>query len=113
MRSIVKRGIVLLSVLSAMQASAGELPDTPSGRRAGEIISLLNGESSLDIDDYIENQYSPDFRDAFPIATHKSIFQSTQAMFGRLKVAAISKSGPEEISLVLKAENSSPARAKM
>ena len=94
-----------MSVLYAMQVSAGELPETPPGKRAGEVIAFLNGGSSLDLGDYIKNQYSPGFRDAFPLATHKSMIQSTQAMFGRLKVAGISESGPDKISVVLKAEN--------
>ncbi|MBN2184853.1 MAG: beta-lactamase family protein [Candidatus Krumholzibacteriota bacterium] len=105
MRALVKLAVVVLSVLSAVQASAGELPETQPGRRAGEMIALLNGESSLDLDDYIKNQYSPGFRDAFPIASHKSMIRSTQAMFGRLKVADISESGPDKISVVLKDGN--------
>jgi hypothetical protein len=83
MKSLAKRGIVLFSFLFAMQVSAGELPETSLGKRAGEVIAFLNGTSSLDLDDYIKNQYTPGFRDAFPLATHKAIFQATQTMYGR------------------------------
>lgn len=105
MNSSVKLMAVMFSILWSVQVSAGELPETPAGVRAGELIALLNGTSSLDIDDYIENQYSPGFRDAFPIATHKAIFETTQTMFGQLTVAKVSETGPDEISVVLKAEN--------
>lgn len=104
MKSLAKRAVVLISFLYAMQVSAGELPETPPGKRAVEVLAFLNGTSSLDFDDYIKNQYAPGFRDAFPFAAHKALFQTTQTMFGRLTVADISESGPENISLVLKAE---------
>lgn len=104
MTSLTRNGIVLFLVLHAMQVSARALPETPPGKRAGEVIAFLNGTSSLDLEEYIENQYAPGFRDAFPLAAHKAIFQTTQTMFGRLTVADISESGPEKISLVLKAE---------
>jgi len=105
MKSLLRSGIVLCIVLYAMQISAQELPETPAGRRAKEVVEFLNGTSSLDLEDYIQNQYTPGFRDAFPLATHKGIFQTTQTMFGRLIVADVPKSGPDEISVVLKAED--------
>ncbi len=104
MKSLAKRVIPLFLILYAMQVSAGELPETPPGKRAEEVIAFLNGTSLLDLDDYIENQYAPGFRDAFPLAAHKAIFQTTQTMFGRLTVAGISESGPDKISIALKAE---------
>lgn len=104
MKPLTRSGIVLLLVLHAMQGYARELPETPPGKRADEMIAFLNGTSSLDLDDYIENQYAPAFRDAFPLAAHKAVFQTTQTMFGRLTVAGILESGPEKISIVLKAE---------
>lgn len=105
MKSSVRQGIVLVLILFAIQAFAGGLPETQAGKRAAEMIALLNGTSSLDLDEYIENQYAPQFRDAFPLATHKAIFQTTQTMFGTVTVTDISESGPENISIVLKAEN--------
>ena len=95
-------GLVFLSILHAMPAAALELPTTPSGRRAEEVIGLLSGTSSLELDDYIEDQYAPGFRDAFPTATHKALFQATQTMFGRVTAAEISESGPFNIRVVLK-----------
>ena len=78
MKSVAKQWIVLLLMLCAIRVSAVELPETPPGKRAGEVVAFLNGVSSLDLDDYIQNQYAPDFRDAFTLAAHKAIFQTTQ-----------------------------------
>ena len=105
MKSPVSLMAVIFSVLWPIQVSAVELPGTPAGVRAGELIALLNGTSSLDIDDFIESQYSPGFRDAFPIASHKAIFETTRTMFGRLTVAKVSETGPDEITVVLKSES--------
>ena len=104
MNPLVRTGIVLFLVLHAILVAARELPETPPGKRAGEVIAFLNGTSSLDLDDYIKNQYASGFRDAFPLAAHKAVFQTTQTMFGRLTVADLSESGTDKISIVLKAE---------
>jgi CubicO group peptidase (beta-lactamase class C family) len=93
--------VVLLLVINCY---AQDLPKTPAGTRAKEVVELLNGTSSYEPEDYIKNQYAPGFRDAFPIASHKGIFQTTQAMFGKVKVVDITKSTQNEISIVLKSE---------
>ncbi|MCK5453014.1 MAG: beta-lactamase family protein [Calditrichia bacterium] len=81
-----------------------DFPNTPAGQRAKEVVDLLNSSNSFDLEDYIKNQYAPDFRDAFPLAAHKAIFQTTETMFGTVKVVDIPKSTENEISIVLKAE---------
>lgn len=96
--------IVLILSFLAINCLAQDLPDTHAAERAKEVIDLLNDTSPYELDDYIANQFAPKFRDAFPISAHKGIFQSTQSMFGKVKVAEISKSSPNEIGLVLKSE---------
>jgi len=83
---------------------AQDLPKTHAGTRAQEVVDLLNGTSSYEPDDYIKNQYAPSFRDAFPVATHKSIFQVTTTMFGKVKVVDVSKTTENEINVVLESE---------
>jgi len=84
--------------------NAQNLPDTHAGKRAAEVIDLLNGTGPFQAEDYINNQYTPDFRDAFPIATHKSIFQITKTMFGIVKAVDVSKTTENEINVVLESE---------
>jgi CubicO group peptidase (beta-lactamase class C family) len=86
-------------------APAGELPDTTAGKRAGEVIELLSGTSSFEVSEYIQNQYAPAFRDAFPMATHEALFETTRTMFGRLVIAEIRQSVRNEIGIILKAED--------
>jgi CubicO group peptidase (beta-lactamase class C family) len=83
---------------------AADLPDTPARNRAKEIIELLNDSGSYESDDYIKSQYAPAFRESFPLASHKAIFQTTKTMFGKLKVVDITKAAEYEINLVLKSE---------
>lgn len=96
--------ILLIILTSPVFSTSLKLPNTASGNRAKEILELLNGTSSYLLDDYIKNQYAPDFRDAFPIASHKAIFTTTETMFGKLKLVDISKSTANEITITLKSE---------
>ena len=101
MKKIILFFAVFFLVFNCFSAN---LPDTPAGNRAKEIIELLNDTGSYDPDDYIKNQYAPAFREAFPLASHKAIFQTTKTMFGKLKVVDIRKAAEYEINLVLKSE---------
>jgi len=94
----------LVALLLLTVCFSRDLPKTPAGTRAQEIVELLNGTSLYELGDYINDQYAPDFRDAFPVAAHKGIFQTTKTMFDKVKVVDITKSTPSEISIVLKSE---------
>ena len=96
--------ISFVFLLFAVNCIGQDLPKTAAGTRAQEIVEILNGSSSYELEDYIHNQYAPGFRDAFPIAAHRSIFQTTKTMFGKVKVVDIMKSTQNEISIVLKSE---------
>ena len=96
--------ISLVFLLFVIDCFSKDLPKTPAGARAQEVVELLNGTSSYEVEDYIKNQYAPGFRDAYPAASHKAIFQTTQTMFGKVKVVDITKSTQNEISLVIKSE---------
>jgi len=96
--------IIFVFSLLVIDCFAQDLPKTPAGTRAQEVVELLNGTSSYKVEDYIKNQYAPGFRDAYPAASHKAIFHTTQTMFGKVKVVDITKSTQNEINLVTKSE---------
>ena len=97
---------VLLNLsMTASEAVSLEFPGTPAGKRAMEIVSLLNGTFSRPAEDYIQNDYTPSFRDAFPLAAHKQIFDTTKTMFGRLALADVSSSTLTEIQFTLRSES--------
>jgi CubicO group peptidase (beta-lactamase class C family) len=99
----IKRLFLLLFVLAPLFAYASlDFPETPAGDRAKEIFELLNGTSSHSPEDYVKNNYAPNFRDAFPMASHVAVFSATQGMFGKLQLVAIPESAPQEITTILK-----------
>jgi len=101
--------MILLLLLFALgpfslQASV-DFPETPAGHRAEEIFELLNGTSSDSPEDYVKNNYAPNFRDAFPMASHVAIFSTTRGMFGKLQLFEIPESSPGEITAIFKSES--------
>lgn len=97
--------VLLNLIMTVSEAAATEFPDTPAGRRAMEIVALLNGTFSRPAEEYIQSDYAPGFRDAFPLATHKQIFTTTKTMFGLLTLATISKSTLTEIQFTVRSES--------
>lgn len=96
---------ILLGLMISLPSWASmDFPKTHAGIRAGEIVELINSGDPQSIEDYIQNQYAPSFRDAFPLATHKMLFKTTRTMFGQLILVDISKSSPEEISCTLQSD---------
>jgi hypothetical protein len=91
--------------MTGLEAEPMEFPDTPAGKRAIEIVALLNGTFSRPAEDYIQNDYAPSFRDAFPLAAHKQIFTTTKTMFGTLSLAYISSSTLTEIQFTLRSKS--------
>jgi CubicO group peptidase (beta-lactamase class C family) len=100
---LVRNLFLLLFALTSLSLHASvDFPGTPAGNRAKEILGLLNGTGSDSPEDYIKNNYTPDFRDAFPMASHVAIFSTTRAIFGRLQLLEIAESTSSEITAVLK-----------
>jgi D-alanyl-D-alanine carboxypeptidase len=82
-----------------------DFPDTPAGSRAKEFVTLLNGESSRPAEEFIQNDYTPGFRDAFPTATHMQVFNTTKGMFGRLVLDEVTQSTATRIRFTLRSES--------
>ena len=96
---------ILLCFLLAAEALPLEFPDNPAGLRAKEIVSLLNGEFPRSAEEYIQNDYAPGFRDAFPIQGHLDAFQRIMEAYGSLELAGITSSDETDLHVVLKAKN--------
>jgi len=93
---------VIFSSVSVMSTTV-QFPETPAGERARQIVGLLNLGDKEKSKDYITNNYTPDFKDAFPMAQHIAIFTMTKSSFGQLSLKHIAESSESEIKLVLKA----------
>jgi CubicO group peptidase (beta-lactamase class C family) len=93
--------VISMNIIFALD----KLPDTQSGKRAKEIIEILNGNSSVTLENYIQNNYTTGFRDAFPVNTHLSIIENTQTTMGNVKIVDITDSTEYGITVVLEAKN--------
>ncbi len=89
-------------MLPQFSAESQTLPDSPAGKRAGEILGLINDSTSKAVEQYIETDFAPRFRDAFPIQAHLSAFSRTKDNFGKMEVAGVDQSGPNNIAVILK-----------
>lgn len=94
-----------LILAAALTASAAlDIPKTPAGKRAAEIIGLINGQSPLTPAEYVKANYTQSFKDRIPASAYGMVIQQAKTEFGPARVVAISHSTPEEISLSLKSE---------
>jgi len=93
---------LIILIIGGIVSAGTDLPKTPVGNRAGEVLNLLNKSDEELAREYIENNYSPEFKEAFPVAMHLGIFTTTNTMFGELEVNDIISSSENEISLLLK-----------
>ncbi len=98
------RLIVTVFVLSAgITVFAGEVdfPGTPAGKRAGEVVGLLNLGDEETAKKYFETGYAPEFLDAFPMSQHLGIFSMTGKMFPQLTLGQVIQSSATEIRAAL------------
>jgi CubicO group peptidase (beta-lactamase class C family) len=98
--------IVLMVWVSLAQSDVQTgFPDTPAGKRAGEVLALLNGTFPRTAEDYIQNDYTPGFRDSFPLATHKQIYDTTKGMFGILELSEVVTASDYDIRFIVRSES--------
>ena len=96
--------LMLCVSLAQSDVQAG-FPETHAGKRAGEVLALLNGTFPRTAEDYIQNDYTPGFRDSFPLATHRQIYDTTKAMFGILKLSEVVTDSEYEIRFIVRSES--------
>lgn len=95
---------------AAAQVQAGavtdarvELPDTPAGHRAAEMLRITTDGDEATTRAYIENSFAPSFRDAFPIEEHLQIHARMREESGGFDVVDVRDSEPNSLALEVKA----------
>lgn len=94
--------VFILSTGISTFAGPAEFPDTPAGKRAREILGLLNQGDEDAARQYIESGYTPGFRDAFPMSQHLGMFQMTGKMFPQLALGQVVESLDTGIRVALR-----------
>ena len=87
-----------------------ELPDTPAGRRAAEMIRLSAEGDDAATRAYIAESFAPRFRDAFPIDDHVRIHAQMREETGGFDPVEVRQSEPSAIQLVVRARRTGELR---
>ena len=82
-------------------ADTAKLPDTPAGKRAQEVINLLNNGTLEKVTEFITNNFNQDFLKTAPMSYHLQIFCDTQDTYKSFEVKEVGKSGDYELQAVL------------
>ncbi len=78
-----------------------KFPDTPAGKRAEEVIRLLNNGTRQVVRQYILQQFTPEFLKMAPMEHHLQILSETQDTYKEFEVKAIQKATDSELFAVL------------
>ena len=70
-------GCILFFISSAAIYAQAIFPDTPAGQRALEVSVLMNKGDAEAGEEFVENNYSDDFKNAFPMQQHIGLFTTT------------------------------------
>jgi CubicO group peptidase (beta-lactamase class C family) len=78
-----------------------EFPDSPAGQRAREIFELINGTSTHEPRDYVETNFAPAFREAFPMEMHLGVFERVRSKFGEVTLYSAEEVIANQITCVI------------
>ena len=92
--------LVTLFVFSVV-VGAVELPDTPVGKRAGEFVDLVNSGDMEKAKVYIERNYTPDFKNAFPMDMHMGFIRQVHGTHERVEIGYIEQASESSMDFLL------------
>ena len=87
----------------AVVDARSELPDTPAGHRAAEMLRIATDGDDAATRAYIENSFAPSFRDAFPVEEHLQVHARMREESGGFDVVEVRDSEPYSIVVEVKA----------
>ena len=87
-----------------------ELPDTPAGLRAAEVLHLTVEGDDATTRAFIESSLAPRFRDAFPIEDHLRINAQIREESGGYDAVEVRASEPNSIQVVVRARETGELR---
>ena len=94
--------LIFFMLLATKIWSSVNFPETPAGKRVKEIVALINLGDDKKAEQYVNDNYALNFRDAFPMDQHVSIFTMVHKMFGELKLYEIKSSSDYSLNCRLR-----------
>ena len=101
------------AISPAVPSATVELPDTPAGRRAAEMLRLTVEGDDATLRTYIQESFAPRFRDAFPIEEHLRIHAQMREESGGYDAVEVRESEPAEIQVVVRGRRTGELRLRM
>ena len=98
--------LTMCACLLPVTATGEVLPDTPAGQRMEEILDLINEGDSETVKKYVSEEYTPEFRDAFPEAQHAGVFRQIRGGFPGLVPVSVIESSDDMLKVLMKSEDS-------
>ncbi|HEU4464792.1 MAG TPA: serine hydrolase domain-containing protein [Gemmatimonadota bacterium] len=87
-----------------------DLPDTPAGRRAAEMLRLTIEGDDAAMRTYIDEGFAPRLRDAFPIDEHLRIHAQMREASGGYDAVEVRESEPSAIQVLVRAREGGEIR---
>jgi hypothetical protein len=94
----------MLSQVSLL--SQVKFPATPAGSRAKEILDVINSGDNKKAKNYVNENFDPQFRDAFPIEQHVGLLMMLKDQHKALELAKVNSSDKNDISFLLHSSSS-------
>jgi CubicO group peptidase (beta-lactamase class C family) len=91
----------LLMGTVSLLAETAKLPDTPAGKRAQEVINLLNSGTREKVKEFITNNFNQEFIKAAPMFYHLQVFSDTQDTYKGFEVKEVGKADDFQLQAVL------------
>lgn len=93
--------ILLVGALPLLSA-VKEIPETPAGKRAREIIDLVNQGSRQKLQDYIAGNFTQEFLDAASMEEHLAVYSETCDLYGRLELEYVYEDENKDYAIGIK-----------
>ncbi len=94
---------LLSSAWAVILTTQATFPDTAAGRRGAEILALIQSGTDEQVVKYVIENYSPAFREAFPMDRHTGLYAMLRQRHPSLALEKITESQPCHITLQLHA----------
>lgn len=97
---------MFLLITSAAVLAQSSFPDTPAGKRAQEVLELINKGDAETREEFITKNYTQGFINAFPMQQHIGFFTMTKRKFGELELDRFEETSDYSIAIILKSTTS-------
>ena len=94
---------LLCLLTTAIAQQKWQFPDSPTGKTLTALLTTIEKGGEERIEEFVENYYAADFREAMPMSQHLGALQSVHQMLGEVDIVSLEKPNQFAVDLVLEA----------